>query len=103
MNDTKSMLEKIDNVVRGLLPGYLARRREELHKLKELLALERYEDVRLIGHNLSGSGGAYGLPPLTDIGRELETHAAAENSADIEVQLQTMAAFLDQIDAELQS
>ena len=48
--------------------------------------------LRKAGHNLKGTGAAYGFAELTDIGRALEAAAKDDNAAAIE-------ALLDQIDA----
>lgn len=101
MSDTGSPLAEVDPIVRGLLPGYLARRREELGMLARLLAEKRYTELGRIGHNLSGSGGAYGLQGLTDIGRSIEL--AAENGDDQQLAelVAGMTAYLDRVDSEL--
>lgn len=102
MSKTESPLVEIDPIVRGLLPGYVARRREELGTLNDLLSEKRYEELQLIGHNLSGSGGAYGLPGLTDIGRAIEKAASGGDHEGLTRQLMSMAEYLDRVGIELE-
>lgn len=83
-----------DPIVRGLLPGYVARRREEIDKLDGALADGDFETLRTIGHNLHGSGGAYGLPPISAMGKRLEQAARAADAAAAATILAELRAFL---------
>ncbi len=86
-----------DPILRDLLPGYLARRREELATLHDALEREDFEKLRTIGHNLHGSGGAYGLMKVSQFGKELEVAATASDSDAIRATIKKMQAFLKEI------
>jgi len=101
MSDATSPLDDIDPIVRGLLPGYLERRDEELMRLRSLLENKKFADIRVLGHNLSGSGGAYGLPMLTDIGRRIEAAAKESNEDVLSVELDHLDDFLKRVRAEV--
>lgn len=101
MSQTDPTLAEMDPIVRGLLPGYIARRWEELASLTQLLEEKRFEELRVIGHNLSGSGGAYGLPGLTEIGRSIESAAASADQEVLGAELQNMAEYLVRVGSEL--
>lgn len=58
-----------------LLERYLERRQTDLQRLRQALARHDYELVRRIGHNLHGSGSAYGLRRITLLGERLERAA----------------------------
>jgi len=70
-----------DETIRALLPGYVQRRRLESYKLHRLLTDGEYDEIRVIGHNLKGSGGLYGLPKVGEIGAQIEQLALAKNHA----------------------
>lgn len=74
-----------------LRAGYLDHRRAELSSLEQALEQRCFAALRKAGHNLKGTGAAYGFAELTEIGRALEAAAKDENAAAIEV-------LLDQID-----
>ena len=101
MTEQDSPVAEVDAVVRGLLPGYLGRRREEIGRLRTLVEQEDFTEVRVIGHNLAGSGGAYGLPQLTEIGREIEAAASKRDSDAILAQLEAMEVFVERVSAQL--
>lgn len=73
----------IDPVLRPLIPGYLAKRKEDVARLCQALAAEDWEHIRVIGHSMKGSGGSYGLDRITVLGTALEdaAHARDESAA----------------------
>ena len=80
-----------------LLQRYLGRRREELVQLKDALAGSDFRLIARIGHNLHGSGAAYGLPRISALGEQIELaaeRAAATSIAEIIAKLEQ---FLDSI------
>jgi len=95
---TKSINIQIeDETIRDLLPGYVARRKEEIVKLQEMVSQDDFTQLRMIGHNLKGSGGLYGLPALSDFGANLESAALAQNQENIQDLLTEMKNYLDLI------
>ena len=75
-----------DTATHQLLSRYLQRRRQQLGELEAALKQADYELIRRIGHNLHGSGAAYGLRRVSLLGAGLERaaerqdgQAAAEN------------------------
>ena len=49
-----------------------------------------------MGHSLKGSGGCFGLPALTDLGRALEISAQAGDAVACGRQLHSLQQQLDQ-------
>lgn len=102
MSATESAIQNVDPIVRSLLPGYVARREEEFVRIEDWCEAGSFAEIRLAAHNLSGSGGAYGLPELTRIGRELEGAAESADHDGVVRQLKVMREFLDRVRAELE-
>ncbi len=86
-----------DPFVKELMPGYLARRREELSRLEAAAAEGDFEALRVVGHNLHGSGGAYGLPRISELGRDLENAAHERDEAGVRAIIDAMRAFIDTV------
>lgn len=84
-----------DPIVKELIPGYLARRREELATLEAAVDDGDYETLRIIGHNLHGSGAAYGLPRISELGRDLETAAHGRNDTGVRAVIGALRVFID--------
>lgn len=72
-------IEIADPFARRLLNRYLERRKADLAVLRTALSNNNYASIELTGHNLSGSGAAYGLERVSQLGADLEN---AAQSAD---------------------
>jgi HPt (histidine-containing phosphotransfer) domain-containing protein len=77
-----------------LLPQYFALCRRDLEHVRKALQNDNLDDIRIVGHNLKGSGGAYGFPELSGIGLAMETAAKAGNRKALERQIEELADFL---------
>jgi HPt (histidine-containing phosphotransfer) domain-containing protein len=77
-----------------LIPQYLALCRRDLLNLGVALDNKQFEDVRVLGHNLKGSGGAYGFPELSEIGSRIETAAKEKDEAVARQGIEQLEVFL---------
>ena len=57
-----------------------------------------FEYLRVFGHRLRGTGGAYGFPPLTEIGGSMETAARGQDEGELRHQLAALEAYLCRIE-----
>ena len=83
-----------DGASYDLLARYLQRRREQLKQLAAALDHADYELIRRIGHNLHGSGTAYGLPRISVLGQALETAAELREPLKISEIISQLRLFL---------
>jgi PAS domain S-box-containing protein len=84
----------IEPKLRVLIPGYIESRRRDLETVRAALNVSDYETIRDLGHKMSGTGGAYGLPRITEIGLLLEKAAREQNPETIQAQTDELARFL---------
>ena len=77
-----------------LRSGYLDNRCSELRRLEDMLRQRDFPLLRKAGHNLKGTGAAYGFSELTDIGRLLETAAKDEDGSAVELLLDQIEAYI---------
>ena len=78
-------------------PAYLDNCRRDV--IAMLAALDRadFDSITILGHNLRGSGGGFGLPAITDFGAGIE-QAAGELDVDVlRKQLDDLATYLDPV------
>ena len=59
---------------------YLERRDTDVAELRRALLQTDFEKIRITGHNLFGSGSAYGLDEISRLGEAIETAAKAADS-----------------------
>jgi len=82
----------------SMLVTYLKRCIDTVPALKNALHGSDYEFVRVFGHRLSGTGGAYGIPALTEIGISMERAALQRNADEVWRQIATVEAYLGRIE-----
>ena len=77
-----------------LRAGYLERRRAELSGLEQAVHDGDFAAIRKAGHNLKGTGAAYGYAEITDIGRSLEAAAKDGDAVAVESLLDQMSSYI---------
>ena len=87
-------MDDFDAELAALVPGYLAARRRDLVTLRELLAQQRWEDIRRIGHRMKGTGVTYGLGEVSRLGDALETAAQLADGDAVRTLLDQLHAAL---------
>ena len=86
--------EEDDFGLTELIPQYFALCRRDLQNLRAALDEKQFDQIRVLGHNLKGSGGAYGFPGLSEIGARIETAAKAGNESEAREGVEQLAEFL---------
>lgn len=97
VNPRVPFVVKADPLLQPLIPEYLKNRRLDVAKLEQALTAKNFAVLRKLGHDMHGSGGAYGLPPISDLGRQIEHAAAAQDGATIGVAIENLRYFLDTV------
>jgi CheY-like chemotaxis protein len=73
---------------------YLDRRRAELGSLEQAVREGNFAGICKTGHNLKGTGTAYGFTEITNIGRSLEAAAKNGDARAIEILLDRIDGYL---------
>jgi HPt (histidine-containing phosphotransfer) domain-containing protein len=81
----------------ALRTQYLENRVQELGVLAEALRRSDFPALRQAGHNLKGTGAAYGFAKLTEFGNALESAAKAEDGPEVELLLGKTKSYLSHI------
>lgn len=65
-------------------------------------ALERsnYDDIRILGHNMKGSGAGYGFDRITTIGASIEQAAGRHAHDEIRARAAELVQYLDGLRVE---
>lgn len=93
-----SIVVKADPDLSDIIPGYLENRRNDVVLVKEAIARGDYGRIKVIGHQMRGSGTGYGFEALTDIGTLLEKAANDEDAAGVSSALASLADYLERLD-----
>lgn len=82
MSDEEHIVLSVeDPAVAALMPRYLERRAADLETLRAALKDGTFDPIALVGHRMRGSGTAYGIPQVTELGTALEKAARSEDAA----------------------
>lgn len=83
-----------DPFARKLVGKYLENRKTDVENLTNALAAGDFETIRITGHNLYGSGAAYGLDDISWIGAGIESAAKSSDREQLERLIGELRDFL---------
>ena len=87
-------IDVVDPFARKLVGKYLANRKDDVTKLARALAEADFDTIRVTGHNLYGSGAAYGLDDISWIGAGIENAAKSADTEQLERLIGELREFL---------
>ena len=76
---------------------YIRSRQKEALEMKQLLLEQNFERLRLLAHNMKGTGLPYGFPLVTELGGEIEVAAKQQNAAALAEQLMRLAEYVNKV------
>ena len=86
--------------LKPVIGRYVEKRRNDVAKLRSALGEGDYAAIRILGHQMAGSGAGYGLEPITEIGRELEESALAGDAARMRERIDGLDGYLSNIEVD---
>ncbi len=78
-NDNENRIDVVDPFARKLVGKYLDNRKEDIGRLTRAVTEADFETIRVTGHNLYGSGAAYGFEAISGIGASIERAATSQD------------------------
>jgi CheY-like chemotaxis protein len=85
----------VDASLAELVPGFLDNRRTDLDAIASAVARGDYDNVRILGHNMRGSGTGYGFTRITELGASLEQAAGRREAGEIVARAAELTRYLD--------
>ena len=89
---------EVDPLIQDLASQYLVNRLREIDKIGSALARGDFDTIRIIGHNMQGSGGSFGFDYVSVVGGDLERAASVADGGDIAYILERLAEYLSHVD-----
>ena len=84
----------------SLASGYLKSSRKKAAEIVAAIGSENFDAIRTTGHNMKGTGSAYGFPRLTELGGRIEQSAMEKDAGAVRTAVYDLIAYLDQITVE---
>ncbi len=96
-------LATIDPDVRPLLPRYIQHRARDVQRMYEALARGDRVQVGIIGHNMKGTGPAYGLNAIGEFGSRLEAGATSGDTAALHALVADLSKYVKRLSTTLET
>jgi len=93
----------VDPLLADLVPEYLESRIHDVSTLRLSLDQGDLESIRVLAHNLAGSGEAYGFSALTELGRALENVVASGDREEASVWIGEIERYLTTVEWEAEA
>jgi HPt (histidine-containing phosphotransfer) domain-containing protein len=81
--DVKKIVVLVDSDLSDLVPGFLAKKREDAELIIANAEASDFDSLQAIGHKIKGEGGSYGFDRITEIGDALERAAISRDAREV--------------------
>jgi hypothetical protein len=88
----------VDSTLEDIVPGYLENRRRDVDVLRHAVERADFGAIRVLGHNMKGSGGGYGFATLTELGAAIEKAALASDPDAVLRHTDDLASYLGRLE-----
>lgn len=93
----EDFLVEVGEDFRPLVTDYLARRIQDVTLLREAMSVGDLARVKSMGHNMKGTGTAYGMQRISEIGAEIETAAGQAQRPRLEELVASLERYVTQV------
>ncbi len=97
---SEKILVQVDEELMDLVPGYLERLLSNIETIRELVDSKDFDQVKVLGHNLKGSGGGYGFDRVSELGAEMEIAARDSDLEKILDKCDEIVYFVNNLEIE---
>ena len=91
---------RVDAIIADIVPKFLANIVQNAPAILKALETGDFETARRLGHNMKGTGGAYGFPAITDLGAQIEQAAKDGNCDTIRTKALELQSYLERLKVE---
>jgi HPt (histidine-containing phosphotransfer) domain-containing protein len=94
----EKIIIQVDTELVDLVSRYIQNRHQDIKFMLESLEKGDYETIRIVGHNMKGTGGGYGFDAITDIGRSIEQAAKDRDAEEIRKWVNELSVYLELVE-----
>ncbi len=91
---------KVDEDLEDIMPRYLEIRHKELVELETAVQEKDFDQIRMLGHKLKGTGAAYGFDELSRLGNIIEDQAVEKLMENVPESTALVRNYLENIEIE---
>ena len=93
-NNYPEIVVPVDAAIQDIIPDFLRHRGENVASIRDALEAGDFDAVRQIGHDIEGSGGAFGFDFMAEIGRCLSQAPSDTAPAQVRGLADELASYL---------
>ena len=93
----KTTVVYIYTEIEDLVPIFLKNQLEDVESIVEACEQKDFEKIQILGHNMKGTGSAYGFDTISEIGASLEQCAKERNSEKVRILAEEVSVYLERV------
>ena len=93
----KTTVVYVNAEIEDLVPIFLRNQLEDVESIVEACEQSDYEKIRVLAHNMKGTGSAYGFDSISEIGASLEKCAKERNAEKVRILAEEVSVYLESI------
>ena len=93
-NNGDEIVVRLDPLIEDIVGDFLQHRRENVTSILDALEAADYEAVAKIGHDIEGTGGAFGFDGMARIGRSLRQAAREASPGEVKRLTEELVGYL---------
>ena len=93
----ETIMVHADSILEDIISEYLEERKAEAPIIQGALKQNDYPALREIGHDIEGTGGAFGFEGLAELGRALRLAAGEEDNKELEKIAEQIETYLRRV------
>jgi PAS domain S-box-containing protein len=98
--DSGPIIVEIPEGLDEIAGEYLALRKHEASLLEELRISGQFDRIRVLAHNMKGTGASYGMPRLTELGAAMEIAAKQSDAETLTAQIANLRTYLARVEMQ---
>ncbi|WP_432734672.1 Hpt domain-containing protein [Maridesulfovibrio sp. FT414] len=95
---SERIVVQVDEDLQEIMPRYLEIRQRELLELEQAVSEQNFDQIRMLGHKLKGTGSAYGFDELSRLGMLIEDKAVEKDMSDVPMFTSKVRHYLDNLE-----
>jgi hypothetical protein len=97
-NSNANRVVKVKSYLKDMVPGYLENREKDIQEIGNLISLRDFEQIKILGHRMKGSGSGYGFEEISRCGLAIERGASAKDIEIIKEILSQLKDYLEKVE-----
>lgn len=94
---TSNFTIEVESVLEPIVPDFLNSRQKDCLLIQQMLEQDAFDEIRIIGHRMKGSGGSYGFDDISEIGEIMEDASLKADHEKIRAAIQRLAKYLERV------